>query len=193
MMQFLRRLLLGKGTIYPIRRSLWYMPAISYETDEKLIDIYKLMAECNAPEEGNEPDLQTILRRFYQSGIVPRLFALILRPYQPTFFHRIWNDFWCWKNKVDPANLQAGMSREEWGTIVTDFFVISGIGILPSNDFAQALGLTGSSRESKSSGRSSGKPTANPILPILFFMGSLSSMLQMRASETGRPSEAPTP
>lgn len=169
------------------------MPLLTYEQDEQLLGIYKLMAEANAEDEGKDPDLQQILNRFYQAKVVPQLFSIVLRPYQPTILHRIWNNYWRAKGKIDQANLQSGMTRVEWGGIVTDFFMVSGIGILPSNDFAQALGLTSSSSESKNSKKNSTKETANPILPILFFMGSLSSTLRRKASVTGKPSEEPTP
>jgi hypothetical protein len=175
-----------KPKLYHIHRTLWHMPEIVHEQEAQLLEFYALLNECNA---GDKP-LSEVLAAFYGKGVVPRLLGIVLKPWQPTPAHRLWNAFWAWKNKVDKTDLARGLTRSEWGEAVADFFVGSGTGMLPSMLTASNLESGASGSESQNAGKSLMNPKT-PILPLLLFMTSFSSLLQTPASQTAPPSSEP--
>ncbi len=187
-MNLFRRFWLGTGKVYRIHRTLWQMPEILYEQETELLGIYGLISELG----GEDTKFGDVLEAFYARGVIPRLFKTILKPFQPTFLHRLWNQFWSWKHDVNPENLAKGLKRSEWGGMVADFFLGSDTGMMSFENSASDLvsqNLKPGDPNYKNS--SAGKSLMMPILPMIYFLTNFSSLLRTRTSPAEPLSEQP--
>ena len=107
---------------YSIKRTLWFIEELTYEEDGRAKELLKKIEEAF---QGEEKTLGVILEKVYDSGVVPDLFTIILKPYQPTFLHALWNAFWARHHHLDRSNIKqlvGVMKNSEIGAVLSDFF-----------------------------------------------------------------------
>lgn len=110
---------------YSIKRTLWFIEELTYEEDGRAKELLKKIEEAF---QGEEKTLGVILEKVYDSGVVPDLFTIILKPYQPTFLHALWNAFWARHHHLDRSNIKqlvGVMKNSEIGAVLSDFFLLN--------------------------------------------------------------------
>lgn len=68
-----------------------------------------------------------ILDAIYTAGIAEELFAVILKPREPTPLHMVWNKFWAWKAGVTVCgdSIIAILKNSQIIEVLADFFVLN--------------------------------------------------------------------
>jgi len=112
-----------KTKVYRIQRMLFHMPEITYEEDGQVLRLIDDKLEgINRSVTG----MLSALHSIYQSGVVPELFGIILKPYEPTPLHRWWNRFWFWRSGNKSIDqLTRKMPNSVWTEIAVDFFTVN--------------------------------------------------------------------
>jgi hypothetical protein len=75
---------------YTFRHMLFKQEELTYEEDAKVKKCISQLAELTS---GNN-NLIDALCKVYDSNVAEELFDVILKPYNVTLFHKIWNLFW---------------------------------------------------------------------------------------------------
>lgn len=110
---------------YSIKRTLWFISELTYEEDGRAKEILK---NLESAFESDEKQIGQIIEKIYDSGVVPDLFAIILKPYQPTPVHTLWNAFWARYYHLDRSKipqLVGVMRNSEIAAVVSDFFLLN--------------------------------------------------------------------
>lgn len=128
---------------YSIKRTLWYQDELTYEEDGRAKEILKKLEELF---QGDDRSFGSILEKAYDAGLIPDLFKIILKPYQPTILHALWNAFWARHYHLNLSNipeLVGVMKNSEIGLVGRDFFLLntSWIGSSGSSSDASAGSL----------------------------------------------------
>jgi len=151
---------------YSIKRTRWYQDELTYEEDGQAKECLKKLEEAF---QGDEKTFGIIIEKVYDSGVIPDLFKVILKPYQPTILHALCNAFWSRWYHLDRTQIVKVMKNSEIGVVVSDFFLLN----------TSWMG---------SSGNSSGESTGSLKLP-----SSLTSLFPRMRSSTSSPKETSTP
>jgi hypothetical protein len=102
----------AKKRVYVIGRALYYQDELNYAEDGLVKYVLKQVLGDTAAE----MTFGETIDRLYDKGAVPGLFKVILKPYAPTFLHRIWNKaFAC-------ADVVPTMKNSEIAAVLSDFF-----------------------------------------------------------------------
>jgi hypothetical protein len=107
---------------YWIKRTLWYQAELNYEEDGRAKECLKKLEEAFQDE---EKSFGVIIEKIYDSGVVPDLFKVILKPYQPTLLHAMWNAFWSRRYRIDMTQIVKVMKNTEIAVVVSDFFLLN--------------------------------------------------------------------
>jgi hypothetical protein len=65
------------------------------------------------------------IERLIEKKIPPRLMAIILKPYQPTIIHGLWNAFWLGRYKLTSDEIINKMKNSEVMEVLGDFFLLN--------------------------------------------------------------------
>jgi hypothetical protein len=93
--------------------------------------------EFNAIFDKDDATFVGIAQGLYRKGIVPRIFALVLKAYNPNPFRAVVNRFWMWRYKLTPANIVNSMKTSEW------------MEVLPSGSLSDLMSSTSGSPASE--------------------------------------------
>lgn len=107
---------------YSIKHTLWYQEELTYEEDGRAKEVLK---KLEAAFDGQEKHFGQILETLYDAGVVPDLFKVILKPYQPTPLHALWNRFWARWYHIDRNRIIGVMKNSEIAAVVADFFLFN--------------------------------------------------------------------
>lgn len=106
---------------YRIKGTLWKQGVLLYPQAEATKDIIKGAFEL---VKSDESSLWKIIDELITQKVAPRIVAIVLTPYQPTFLHQLWNE-WMFKRHGRPENIVEWMTLEQVGQVLFDFFTIN--------------------------------------------------------------------
>jgi hypothetical protein len=107
---------------YSIKRMFFYQDELTYEEDGLAKESLKTF---EAAFDSEQKQFGQIIEKIYNSGVVPDLFRIILKPYQPTFVHKLWNAFWARYYHLDRSQIVRTMKNSEIAAVIGDFFLLN--------------------------------------------------------------------
>lgn len=105
---------------YNIKRTFWVQRELEWGENAAIKPFLQKFEEAFA---GDDKRFSMIIERIYNTDIIPGLFKIILKPYQPNILWYAWNEFWARRNKVDRTNIVASMKNSEIAEVMMDFFL----------------------------------------------------------------------
>jgi hypothetical protein len=106
----------SKKHVYVIRKTLWYQDELTYAEDGRVKEVVK---EVVGPGFGLENFGESV-DLLYEKGAIPGLFAVVLKPYEPTILHRLWNKAFMPAGGIVPV-----MKNSEVAQVLSDFFLFN--------------------------------------------------------------------
>lgn len=105
--------------VYVVKGSLWYQTDLNSRDDDRTNDIYLSLIDIF----GRIDSIQTslILDEIKKDDKIKRLLAVVMKPYNPTPLHKLWN--WRMMKKVNKSAIWESMSYYEMTPMVIDFFL----------------------------------------------------------------------
>ena len=109
-------------TVYSIAGTRWYQEQLTYEEIGRSGDILSQFSKMFEEEKVKFSD---VAKRIYEAGLVPNLFAIILKPHCPTPWAFV--SHWIFRilHRISRKNLARTMKLEEIFGVLADFFFIN--------------------------------------------------------------------
>jgi hypothetical protein len=114
---------------YSVRHALWYQDELTYSEDLRLRGPIK---EISGVLQGGDVSFGDLIEKTIDSGLFPEVLKVILKPYEPTILHRLWNRYW--RGRYGTDEVVSVMRNSEIAKVIADFFVLntSWMGSLPN-------------------------------------------------------------
>jgi hypothetical protein len=109
-------------TVYSIAGTRWYQEQLTYEEIGRAGDILSQFSKMFEEEKLKFSD---VAKRIYEAGLVPNLFAIILKPHCPTPWTFTGHWFFRILHRISRKNLARTMKLEEMFGVLADFFFIN--------------------------------------------------------------------
>lgn len=103
---------------YVVKGSLWCQDELSYEEDGPAKELLK---RSSVILKENDQDILSIIDQLYDANVIPDLLDLVLKPFNPTPLHRLWNLI-CLARLGRPKKIVSKMRNSEIGEVIRDFF-----------------------------------------------------------------------
>jgi hypothetical protein len=124
--------------VYRVRGTLWMQKELTYGEDLELKGVLKVLSERFSV---SKVTLADVIDTVFDGETVATLIRVILKPYEPTPLHRLWNVIAARKSGVDVKNIVASMPNSQLAGVLADFFMLNTkwIGSLPDLQSISAL------------------------------------------------------
>lgn len=108
---------------YTFHHILFRQEELTFAEDGEVREIFDQIAVLSSPERS----IAGLLEAVYMNGIARKIFGIILKPYEPTFLHALWNRFWCWYHGCprDGGSIIGALKNSEVMEVLSDFFVLN--------------------------------------------------------------------
>jgi len=123
---------------YNIKGTLWVQRELEYGEDLELKAVLRVVSDKFAS--GNAT-LSDLIDTAFDGETLPALFAVILKPYEPTPAHRLYNAIVARWRGIDRTNIVRVMPNSQLAAVLADFFMLNTgwIGSLPDLQTISAL------------------------------------------------------
>lgn len=124
--------------VYSIHGTLWVQRELTYGEDLQLKGVLKVLSDRFA---GGNPTLADVIDTVFDGETVAALVRVILKPYEPTPLHRVYNALRARVGRVDRTNIVNAMPNSQLAGVLADFFMLNTkwIGSLPDLQSISAL------------------------------------------------------
>lgn len=109
-------------TVYSIAGTWWYQEQLTYE---EIGEAGGILSQFSKAFEEEELKFADVAKKIYDAGLVPLLFAIILKPYYPNPWNFIKHWFFRILHRISRKNLARTMKLEEMFGVLADFFFIN--------------------------------------------------------------------
>lgn len=128
---------------YTFKQTQWYQEELAFGEDG---EVKKIVSDALGGVEMSENNVADIVDKLHNNGGLERIFKIILKPYEPTFFglpfHRWWNKFWARHHKLDRSNIILQLPNTFVAEVNKDFFSFNPYYLTLLSSLALALGLS---------------------------------------------------
>lgn len=108
---------------YRIRKMLFVMEELTYDEDTALREIVK--GKIGGVLQLDMNNMITLLDKLHEAGVIMDLFKIVVKPYNPTPFHWLWNKFWQLRSGISDGEAIRKMKNSEIAAVLYDFFTIN--------------------------------------------------------------------
>ena len=108
--------------IYTIGGTLWYQEQLTYE---EVGAASVTLSQFSKIFEGEKLKFSEIAGKIYEAGLVPQLFAVVLKPHYPDPWSFVKHWFFRLAHRVSRRNLARTLKLEEIFGVLADFFFIN--------------------------------------------------------------------
>lgn len=99
------------------------MEELTYDEDTALREIVK--GKIGEVLQLDMNNMITLLDKLHEAGVIMDLFKIVVKPYNPTPFHWMWNKFWQSYSGISDGEAIRKMKNSEIAAVLYDFFIIN--------------------------------------------------------------------
>jgi hypothetical protein len=108
--------------VYRIKRTFWKQDVMEFED---LLKVKELLKGRFKDFKANVQAFGALMDSLFDDVVLENLMAIVLRPYEPTVFHRWWNHYQCRRQGITRDHLIRHMTLPQIAKVGTDFFLLN--------------------------------------------------------------------